>query len=122
MILPRVSVMSLSFTLDAGRSCTLSAIEKIKACMRVHVGLLRKSWWSSGLNIRRVGCVYVCEERSGGGASAGVGGGGAEGGSRAIELRFRGTSLGSFALRSGGGEDIGGDVAVILYVCVVEGK
>ena len=63
--------------------------------------------------------MYVCEDRSGGGASAGVGGGGAEGGSRVIELRFRGTSLGSFALRSGGGEATGGDVAGMLYVCVV---
>lgn len=59
------------------------------------------------------------EERSGGGASAGVGGGGADGGSRAIELRLRGMSLGSFALRSGGGEGTGGDVAGILCMCVL---
>ena len=60
----------------------------------------------------------MCEERSGGGASAGVGGGGAEGGSRAIELRLRGTSLGSFALRSDGCDGIGSDVADILRTCV----
>lgn len=61
----------------------------------------------------------MCEERSGGGASAGVGGGGADGGSRAIELRLRGISLGSFALRSGGGDDIDGVVAGIMCVCCV---
>ena len=60
--------------------------------------------------------MYAWEDRSGGGANAGVGGGGADGGSRAIELRLRGMSLGSFALRSGGGDNIAGDVAGILRV------
>jgi hypothetical protein len=92
---------------------------KMKACTSVHVGLLRNSWWSSGLSIRREGCVNVCEERSGGGASAGVGGGGADGGSRAIELRLRGISFGSLALRPGGGDGSGGDVAGIVCVVLV---
>lgn len=63
--------------------------------------------------------MYVCEDKSEGGASEGVGGGGAEGGSRAMDVRLRGMSLGSFALRSGGGEGTDGDVFVILYAFVL---
>ena len=65
--------------------------------------------------MRRDGCMYVCWLRLGGAGSEGVGGGGAEGGSRVMEVRLRGTSLGSLALRSGGaageGEDCVGAMA-----------
>ena len=62
--------------------------------------------------------MYVCEVRSGGGVRVGVGGGGADPGGCEREVRLRGTSLGSFALRSGGGEGTGCDVSGILR-CVV---
>ena len=62
--------------------------------------------------------MYLCEDRSEGGASVGVGGGGAECGSRAMGVRLRGMSLGSFALRPGVGEGTDGDVFVILHVFV----
>lgn len=113
-ILPSVSVMSLSLMLDTLRSTTLSAMLKMKACTSVHVGLFKNNSWSSGLRMRRVGCVYVCDVRSGGGAKVGVGGGGAEGALRGFEVRFRGMSLGSLAPRSGGGEAVGRDGVVVI--------
>lgn len=89
-------------TLDMLLSRTASAMPKMKASMRVHVSLCRKSSWSCGLRMRRDGWMYVCCARFGGAGSEGVGGGGAEGGSRVVGARLRGMSLGSLALRSGG--------------------
>ena len=62
--------------------------------------------------------MYSCFSRLGGGDKAGVGGGGAEGDSRFVGPRLRGMSLGSFALRSGGGEEAaaGGDCGCVIVL------
>lgn len=104
-----------------GLSRTLSETPKMNAVTSVHVGLLRKSSWSAGLRIRREGVAYVWFERFGGGGSAGVRGGGADGGSRLTEARFRGMSLGIFAERSGGGELVSAEGMVCDVVCRCRG-
>ena len=64
--------------------------------------------------------MYVWLSRLGGAGSEGVGGGGAEGGSRAMEVRLRGTSLGSLALRSGGASE-GEDCVCVMVEDVTVG-
>jgi hypothetical protein len=65
-----------SRTVEIVVSRTESERWKTKLTMRSWVGDAVKSSWSRWERMRRVGVVYLCEERSGAGASAGVGGGG----------------------------------------------
>lgn len=63
--------------------------------------------------------MYLCLSRFGGAGSEGVGGGGAEGGSRDVGARLRGMSLGSLALRFGGGDGMGGDCVCVIMLCTL---
>lgn len=88
---------------DIGTSRTESVMEKMKEVMRVYVGEARKSSWSFGERIRRVGCWKVMLGGTGG--NEGVSGAGLVG--RGVELVFRrGVSFGSFFDRSGGFDGI----------------
>lgn len=91
-----VTVVCWSFeTLEMGMSRTESEMPNTKARMRVYVGEERKTSWSFGERIRRVGCVKEMLSSDGGGGSGGVSGGGSEGGAGAFCL-VRGTRRGSF--------------------------
>jgi len=63
--------------------------------------------------------VYVCFSRFSGAGNEGVGGGGADGGSRDVGARLRRISLGSLALRSGGGDGMAGGCVCVIMLCTL---
>lgn len=104
-------------TEEMDRPRTESERVKMKETMRVYVGEARKSSWSCGDRIRRVGCVNFMSFSDGGEGNGGVFGAGVDDCACFWGVRLRGPlpvslSGGSFWERSGMEEGRGGGGAV----------
>ena len=86
-------------TAEMGVLRTESETPKTKARMSVYVGDARKTSWSRGESMRRMGMTKLLSVEGSG--NAGVSGAGSVG-AVADGLRARGTSFGSFCCASGG--------------------
>ncbi len=92
---------------------------KTKARMSEYVGEERKSSWSRGERIRRIGMLNCTLSSAGGSGNEGVSGAGSEG-TDDEDLRWRGTSLGSSRWLSEGNGTV--EVAILILSLYAKGQ